>query len=50
MKVPMLKRNATILAVKDEQVLMAFGLKKSDELKKIAQRNIKIIISEENNG
>lgn len=45
-KVPLLKRNSTILCVKDEEVLMAFDIAKSDLLKMQSEKNIKIVVEE----
>jgi len=51
MKLSLSKRNDALLAVKDNDVLMIFGIKKSDSLKKISfedsETAIKITVLEE---
>ena len=48
LKVPMSLRNNTILACKGENVLMAFGIKKSDLLtRSTLEKNVKIMLLEE---
>lgn len=48
LKVPMSLRDSTVLACKDGEVLMAFGIKKSDLLIRSAiEKNIKIMLLEE---
>ncbi len=52
MKLSLKKRNNAILCLKDNEVLMVFGIKKSDALKNMndLQQNVKITVLEEKNG
>ena len=55
MKIPLADRDNALLAVKDDELLMVFGIKKSDVLKRkfsidSLKQDIKITILEEHNG